>query len=117
VSGPEGTPNGVDRLAQINSRSAIHLEDGIYVRMSISEREALVEIAKQARDIHDFLENEKETHEPPRELLNQGYVALERSADYEKDEELNTALGAALARLDRPSSDGTADSGAAEENT
>jgi hypothetical protein len=53
-------------------------------------------IVDAARRLHHFLEEEKETFEPPRELLDQGYVALETSADYEREEELAMALGEAL---------------------
>jgi hypothetical protein len=49
VSGPEGTPNGVDRLAQIAERKSFYDEDGEWVYLSADERDALVEIAKAAR--------------------------------------------------------------------
>ncbi len=59
--------------------------------------EALEAVEKAARTLGDFLWNEKETFEPPRELREQGYVALETSKDYDREEQLVEALRAALA--------------------
>jgi chromosome segregation ATPase len=55
------------------------------------------QVIEAAQALSHFLEHEKVTAEPPRELLDQHYVALETSADYEREEELGIALGDALA--------------------
>jgi hypothetical protein len=62
----------------------------------VGRLEQVEKIVDAARRLHHFLEEEKETFEPPRELLDQGYVALETSADYEREEELAMELGEAL---------------------
>ena len=93
-----------DRLAQIEpdlvGATIIRLHVGREINdKERAEFEALVEIAKAARELSDFLENIKETHEPSRDDLDNGYVALESSADYEREEELAEALRAALSAL------------------
>jgi hypothetical protein len=66
------------------------------VDVLVGRLEQVEKIVDAARRLHHFLEEEKETFEPPRELLDQGYVALETSADYEREEELAMELGEAL---------------------
>jgi hypothetical protein len=68
VSGPEGTPNGVDRLAQIAERPIAKIpysKDGTYIALTVEERDTLVEIAKAARE---------QAHEHPDEQW--GYDAV-----------------------------------------
>lgn len=65
---------------------------------------ALVREAQAARALHDFLENERETKEPPADLLDMGYVAVETAADYDRLEVLGLAFGAARDATDRATS-------------
>ncbi len=64
-------------------------------------------IEREARNLYEFLWSEKEIGEPPVALLDAGYVALETSADYEREESLAEALGDALA-TPAPETDGEA---------
>jgi hypothetical protein len=62
----------------------------------VAELEAVEEAG---RLLYEFLENERETFEPPSALQDQGYAALETAADYDKLENLSLALGDALAAV------------------
>ena len=56
MSGQEGTPNGVDRLAQIAERPIAKIpysKDGTYIALTVEERDTLVEIARAARELCD----------------------------------------------------------------
>lgn len=59
----------------------------------------LLDAVEKLDSLTDFLDNVKQTSEPPRELLDLGYAAVETSADYEREEELTLAALAALAAV------------------
>jgi len=67
-----------------------------HLRAALSQIRRAIEAAE---DMSDFLEHDKETHEPPRSLLDKGYVALVSSVYYEREEELGEALLTALRAL------------------
>ena len=69
---------------------------------------AVEQLVEAARTLSHFLEHEKETREPPKELLDLGYAALETFSDYEAEEKHSDALLAALARFEGDSQQGTA---------
>jgi hypothetical protein len=60
--------------------------------------EQLETLRAAAGEMIDFLWHEKETFEPPSDLLDKGYAALETSKDYDREEQLADKLGAALGR-------------------
>jgi ketosteroid isomerase-like protein len=76
-----------------------HLRASKAVDALLAENQQLRDALEAAQQLWDFLENEKATYEPPRELLDQGIVACETAEDYDKEERLSEALGAALAAV------------------
>jgi hypothetical protein len=58
--------------------------------------ETLKPVIDAARTLHHFLWEEKQTTAPPDELRSVYCFACESSADYEREEQLTEALGAAL---------------------
>ena len=93
---PRGPFLGEDRLRQ-SERDRVDESLAALDSLAALARSA-AEMADAAHALWHFLEHEKEVREPPRELLDLGYAALETHADYEREEELTDALGAALAR-------------------
>lgn len=59
---------------------------------------SLTDVVSAADDLFEFLWNEKETNEPPPDLCDAGYAALESVEDYDKEERLTLALGRALGK-------------------
>ena len=91
------------RLAEYETWKTLR-GDGSYPTLKEAALEGRLAEATEAlrhgRALHHFLWEEKETREPPRELLDAGYGALESSADYEREEELVVAFGDALSRVE-----------------
>jgi Arc/MetJ-type ribon-helix-helix transcriptional regulator len=78
--GPQGTPNGVDRLAQIAERPIAKIpysKDGTYIALTVEERDTLVAIAKAAseglRETKAALDRERGGGSP---LTHKEYLAL-----------------------------------------
>lgn len=66
-----------------------------------SDAPMLVKVAEAAKELNNFLENEKETTSPPEEFLSENCVACESSADYEREEKLSEALTSIFAQLEK----------------
>ena len=76
---------------------ALYDEDQKLAERAMGE---LIGIAEAADNLYEFLWNTKETFDPGGDLREQGFVAVETSEDYEKEEGLALALGKALGKAD-----------------
>lgn len=101
MSAPRHHLDALESAAEraLNRQSYAGKDDpyGQHVTIEPDSLLALVRVVRAAQALHHFLWNERETFEPPSELLDQGYVAVETMEDYDKLEKLEVALGEALA--------------------
>lgn len=78
-------------------------EDPELSRLIVALRNALpqiVAVVEAAEAMHEWLYNERTSDEPPRALLDKGFVSMIDSPTYERDEEMDDKLAAALTALE-----------------
>lgn len=60
----------------------------------------IVAVVEAAEAMHEWLYNERTSDEPPRALLDKGFVSMIDSPTYERDEEMDDKIAAALTALE-----------------
>lgn len=70
------------------------------ITTACDEIDRLRAVEEAARELSNFLENEKQTQMPPDDLLDAGIAALETAADYDREDQLSEKLAAVLAALE-----------------
>lgn len=89
------------RVKFLESTVAHADKDYAALKAQLAKVPALEAVKDAAKALHDFLENEKATDEPPSELRKKGYAALETMDDYMREEHLCEELAAALAAFEQ----------------